>query len=444
MSDKKPPPPSVLSGRPEVRTFQLKDLNPATYNPRKIGDVALAGLRTSLGQFGYVELIVVNVRDDTNVIVGGHQRYKVLVAEGVVECDCIVVDLPVAEEKLLNVTLNNPHIQGQFVAEIDAFLAELAESVADEGLLLDLQINALSAAIAQAPSKGNDDAVPDPPTDPKSKTGDLYVMGDHRLLCGDSEKVADIERLMDGESCVLMVTDPPYGVNYDPNWRNEAGVSETAQTGLVTNDHRASWSTVFTRWPCDVMYVWHAALHCAEVERSLTASGFDIKAHIIWVKKRFALSRGHYHWMHEPCYYAVKKGKTSGWIGGRKQATIWADVADKVDEFSGYYACAVTPDTAYMFSADAATIWEIAHDKACGGGHSTQKPLECMARPIRNNSQRGDIVTDAFLGSGTTLIAAEKFGRRCFGMEISPVYCDVIVKRWENYTGKKAVLEVMS
>jgi DNA modification methylase len=441
---KKTAPTMNLAARPVVTTFLLKDLNPAMYNPRKIGDVALAGLRTSLGEFGYVEMIVVNIRDDTNVIVGGHQRYKVLLAEGVVECDCIVVDLSVAEEKLLNVTLNNPHIQGQFVAEIDAYLADLYEAIGDEDLLLDLQINQLAADIAQAPVKPEDDAVPDPPVDPKSKAGDLYVLGDHRLLCGDSEKAEDIARLMDGETGVLMVTDPPYGVNYDPNWRNEAGVSSSAQVGLVTNDDRASWSTVFSRWPCDVMYVWHAAMHSAEVERSLCLSGFDIKAQIIWVKKRFALSRGHYHWMHEPCYYAVKKGKTSGWIGGRKQATIWADIVDNIEAFTGYYACAVDSDVAYMFSAAASTCWEIPHDKACGGGHSTQKPVECMARPIRNNSQRGQIVTDAFLGSGTTIIAAEKLGRRCFGMEISPVYCDVIVQRWENYTGLKAVLEAQA
>jgi len=308
-------------------------------------------------------------------------------------------------------------------------------------VFLDLQINKLRQEVEKANPGPGDDRTPEPPKTPRTQAGDLYRLGGHRLLCGDSTKAADVERLFGDDAAVLMVTDPPYGVDYDPAWRNEAGVSSTKQVGLVTNDDRASWSSVFSQWPCSVAYVWHGALHAGEVERSLTVSGYEVKAQIIWAKKRFALSRGHYHWQHEPCLYAVKKGAASGWSGGRKQSTLWADVVDGIDHFGDHFVRKVDEDALYLFPASMSTVWEIPHDAACGGGHSTQKPVACMSRPIRNNSVIGDIVSDPFLGSGTTMIAAEKHDRRCYGMEISPVYCDVIVERWENFTGLKAELE---
>ena len=206
-----------------------------------------------------------------------------------------------------------------------------------------------------------------------------------------------------------MVSDPPYGVAYDPAWRNEAGVSATARTGTVRNDDRADWREAWALFPGDVAYVWHAGIHARTVAESLEACGFAIRAQLIWVKNRFVLSRGHYHWQHEPCFYAVRDGGESRWQGARDQSTVW-QIATNADD-------------------DAATV------------HGTQKPVECMLRPILNNSARGDAVYEPFAGSGSTIIAAEKSGRRCFGMEIEPRYCDVIVSRWQNFTGKRATLD---
>jgi site-specific DNA-methyltransferase (adenine-specific) len=225
-----------------------------------------------------------------------------------------------------------------------------------------------------------------------------------------------------------MVTDPPYGVNYDPSWRKDAGIgSENAATGKVLNDDRADWREVWALFPGSVAYVWHGGLHSAVVAESLKVCKFDIRAQIIWVKTRPALSRGNYHWQHEPAYYgvkdgreddwrfipehevagyAVKKGKTADWKGDRKQSTVWF----------------------------------IEHLKS-DTGHGTQKPVECMKRPMENNSSPGQAVYEPFSGSGTTIIAGEMCDRCVHAIELNPAYVDVAVTRWQNFTGGEAVLE---
>jgi DNA modification methylase len=260
---------------------------------------------------------------------------------------------------------------------------------------------------------GEDD-VPEPPVDPVTCRGDLWMLGRHRLLCGDATVATDVERLLSGVVPHLMVTDPPYGVEYDPAWRERADLGEQRQTGKVANDNRVDWTAAYGLFPGDVAYVWHAGVHAAEVARGLEAVGFRIRAQIIWAKQHFALSRGDYHWQHEPCWYAVRAGKPSGWSGDRTQSTVWE--VDNLNPFGNN-------------KEDEAT------------GHGTQKPLELMRRPILNNSKAGQIIYDPFLGSGTTLMAAENTERFCYGLEIQPCYVDLVVCRWQELTGKSAVLE---
>lgn len=256
-------------------------------------------------------------------------------------------------------------------------------------------------------TEGEDD-IPAPPATPVSVAGDLWQLGSHRLICGDSTSADVVGRLLGGVKPLLMVTDPPYGVEYDPSWRNHAGAAKTKRTGKVLNDDRADWREAWSLFPGDVAYIWHGALHAATVAESLIAAGFAIRSQIIWAKDRLVLSRGDYHWQHEPCWYAVRAKGKGHWAGDRKQTTLW-QIANK--------------------DQDAATV------------HGTQKPVECMRRPILNNSSPGQAVYEPFMGSGTTLIAAETTGRLCYGVELNPVYVDVAIERWQAFTGEEAVLQ---
>lgn len=237
--------------------------------------------------------------------------------------------------------------------------------------------------------------------------GNLSLKSKHRLMCGDSTNPDDVAVLMDGETPNLMVTDPPYGVEYDASWRNDALSGGGRATGKVENDGVCDWRETFKLFPGNVMYIWHGALKVVDVAASITDAGFVLRSHIIWAKNRFAISRGHYHYQHEGCFYVVRKGAAANWQGARDQSTLWdVPITQKLDT-----------------------------------GHRTQKPVALMAPSMLNNSEKGDIVYEPFSGSGTTIIAGEQNDRRVFAMEISPKYVDVAVKRWENLTGGKAVLE---
>jgi DNA modification methylase len=258
------------------------------------------------------------------------------------------------------------------------------------------------------------DAIPEAPTNAVSVVGDLWVCGSHRILCGDATSVADVSRLLNSGKPELMVTDPPYGVEYDPLWRERAGLGTQRQTGTVANDDQVDWRRAYILFSGDVAYVWHAGIYAGDVASSLKSAGLRIRGQIIWAKQHFALSRGDYHWQHEPCWYAVREGKTSHWRGDRTQSTLWQ--VPNLNPLGGNREEAAT-------------------------GHGTQKPVELMRRPILNHTQTGAIVYDPFLGSGTTLIAAELLSRVCYGLEIDPRYVDVIVSRWQLLTGNHAVLE---
>jgi DNA modification methylase len=223
-----------------------------------------------------------------------------------------------------------------------------------------------------------DDAPPAPPH-PVSQTGDLWLLGRHRLLCGDSTVATDVERALGGVQPHLMVTDPPYGVEYDASWRNDDAFPGHAgrALGKVMNDDRADWREAWALFPGEVAYVWHAGTKGKIVQESLEASNLLIRSQIIWAKNHMVISRCHYHPKHEPCWYAVRKGATGHWGGDRSET-----------------------------------------------GHSTQKPVECMRRPIENNSSPGQAVYEPFCGSGTTIIAAAMTGRACHAIELSPAYVD--------------------
>ena len=201
-------------------------------------------------------------------------------------------------------------------------LGELAELGTDLGAL-GFEAGELDALLGNELPDPREEETPEPPAVPVSRPGDLWLLGPHRLLCGSSTEASDVARLLGGVRPHLMATDPPYGVNYDPGWRNQAGLSATTRTGKVLNDDRADWREAWALFPGEVAYVWHGALHAATVAESLEACGFAIRSQIIWAKERLVLSRGDYHWQHEPCFYAVRTGGKGHWNGDRKQTTLW-------------------------------------------------------------------------------------------------------------------------
>ena len=248
--------------------------------------------------------------------------------------------------------------------------------------------------------------VPDLLVEPVSRVGDIWKLGHHRLVCGDCTDERIVQQTLSGVRPHLMVTDPPFGVQYDPKWRVKAGVSSKSnKMGTVLNDDQADWRAAWALFPGEVAYVWCASTFNDVVIASLEACGFQRRSQIIWAKDRFAIGRGNYHWQHEPAWYAVKGN--AHWHGDRKQTTVW-NIPAREDS---------------------------------GHGHSTQKPVECMRRPIINNSSLGQAIYEPFSGSGTTIIAAEMTGRICHAIELNPAYVDTAVRRWQAFTGKPAILD---
>lgn len=378
-------------------------LKPHPKNRNKHPDDQIERLAKILKYQGIRAPIVVSKR--SGKITKGHGTLQAIKKNGWQEAPVVYQDFEDDDQEWLFVQSDNAIAMW---AELDlkginADLSELGPFDIDLIGIKDFEVEPLDRLL------GDEDAVPDvKPTD--IKLGDLFVLGDHRLLCGDSTDAAQVERLMNGEKPMLMFTDPPYGVDYNATWRDEAakkgfirfGVSKNV--GKIKNDNLVDWTQSYKNFDCQIVYVWHAGKFSSTIQSNLESCNYDIISQIIWVKPTFAISRGDYHWQHEPCWYAVKKGKNHNWQGKRDQATVWK----------------INRDTEIH-------------------GHATPKPVELCEKGILNSTKISELVCDPFGGSGSTLIACEKTNRKCFMMELDPQYCQVIIDRWEQYTGKKAV-----
>ena len=393
----------------QIETVGISSVIPYARNPRR-NDAAISKVAASLQEFGWRQPIVV---DAEMVVVAGHTRLEAARSLGIKEVP-IHVAAGLTPEQIKAYRLADNRVGQEAEWDQELLRLELGE-LESMDFALDLtgfDSDELLELMADPFEEGqtDPDEVPDLPEEPVTKPGDLWLLGQHRLLCGDSTDADDVAKCLNGVEPHLMVTDPPYGVEYDAGWRAQRGVLKAgngAAFGKVLNDDRSDWREAWALFPGDVAYVWHAGLHAQSVAESLESNSLNIRAQIIWNKSSMLLGRGDYHWKHEPCWYAVRKNKKGHYVGGRKQTTVWdIDMPIKSET-----------------------------------GHSTQKPVECMKRPIENNSSIGQAVYDPFLGSGTTMIAAEMTRRMCHGIELSPEYCDVIVQRWENFTGRKAELD---
>ncbi len=259
----------------------------------------------------------------------------------------------------------------------------------------------------------DENAVLAPPETTDIRQGDLFQLGPHRLLCGDATSASDVTRLLAGTVPVLLMTDAPYGVHYDPAWRHAIAPEQRTAVGTVLSDDRADWSAAFQLFPGDVIYAWHGGLLAATVAGALAGADFDLRSQIIWSKQHFAMSRGAYHWNHESAWYAVRHGRTAHWRGDRRQTTVWE--VPNLNPLGGARTGENTPT-----------------------GHSTQKPVRLFEIPILNHTTTADAVMDLFVGSGTAIIAAEKTGRACYAMELDPRYVQVTITRWEQFTQQQA------
>ena len=393
-----------------IERRKVADLIPYANNARTHSDEQVAQIAASIKEWGWTNPILI---DEAGGIIAGHGRVMAARKLGINEVPVMIAKgWSKAQTKAYVLADNQLALNAGW--DMDLLKVEMGD-LNDQGFNLDLigfDDMTLDALLTEATPEGltDPDDVPEPPDDPVTKLGDVWLLGKHRIVCGDSTDADTVAKALNGIEPHLMVTDPPYGVEYDADWRNHTGdMARSARAiGKVLNDDRADWREAWALFPGDVAYVWCApGPLSAQVCLSLDACGLVPKHQVIWAKNQLVIGRGHYHQQHECCWYAVRKGGTGHWHGDRKQTTLW----------------------------------QIDKPRKSETGHSTQKPVECMARPIRNNSSPGQAVYEPFSGSGTTIIACEMEGRICHAIELNPAYVDVAVKRWQDFTGQEATLE---
>jgi DNA modification methylase len=395
----------------------IEEIDPSTLvpyarNARQHSPAQVAQIAGSIREFGFNAPVLI---DDQNTIIAGHGRVLAAIQLGLDAVPCLRLShltetqrraYTLADNRIaLSSTWNEAMLALEFaelqIEDVDLTVAGFTEA----------EIAALTAEGTPTGLTDPDD-VPDVPGEPVTVLGDVWILGKHRLVCGDCTDADTVDKALNGVRPHLMVTDPPYGVEYDADWRNTASRADgspigASAVGKVANDDRADWREAWSLFPGDVGYIWHAGVHAGTVADSLIACGFALRSQIIWAKSTFAIGRGDYHWQHEPCWYAVRTKGKGHYCGDRKQTTLW-----KIDK-----------------------------PQKSETGHSTQKPVECMRRPIENNSSPGQAVYEPFSGSGTTIIACEMTGRACHAIELNPIYVDVAIRRWQEFTGKVAVRE---
>ena len=395
-----------------IQERPLSQLRPSDYNPRvtlRPEDEEYQRIKRSIETYGYVDPIIIN---SDGTIIGGHQRYNVLLDLGYDTTQVVLVDIDKDSEKALNIALNK--ICGEWDDEkLCSLLLDLDLNGYDFSLtgftpseLEDLQVKLDVGEAVEDESFDADQALKDA-ENPITKRGDLWILGNHRLLCGDARDENDLAKLMNGQQADLYLTDPPYNVNYTGKTKGAMKIendqmSEDAFRKFLLDAFTAAKEALK---PGAAFYIWHADSKGYEVRVAIHDAGLQVRQCLIWAKDTFVLGRQDYQWQHEPCLYGWNEGAGHAWYSDRKQTTILTFERPKKNE-----------------------------------EHPTMKPVPLFGYQIQNSTKPGDIVLDTFGGSGTAIIAAEQLGRSACVMELSERYCDVIVKRWEEQTGEKAIL----
>lgn len=386
----------------QIKEILLADLQEYENNPRN-NDGAVQAVAESIKSFGWKVPIVV---DRDNVIVAGHTRYRAAQRLGLDKVPCIIADDLTPEQcRAYRLADNKTGELAEWdFSALEIELAELSEIKLD----FDMSDFGFDMSEIEEPQEVVEDDIPevDAESEPICKQGDIWQLGDHRLMCGDSTDAADVENLMNGENADLLVTDPPYNVAYEGATKDKL----TIQNDNMKDDEFHEFLNAAFENANSVMregaafYIWHADSEGFNFRAACKNTGWKVRQCLIWVKNAIVLGRQDYQWKHEPCLYGWKDGAAHYFIDDRTQSTVW--------EFN---------------------------KPLRNGEHPTMKPVELIAKAVNNSSRRDNNVLDLFGGSGSTLIACEQLGRRCFTMELDPKYCDVIIKRWETLTGETAV-----
>jgi len=389
----------------QIQQIKVEDLIPYINNSRTHSDQQVAQIAASIKEFGWTNPILV---DGNKGIIAGHGRLQAARKLKMAEVPVIELkDLTETQKKAYIIADNRLALNAGWDNEM--LTIELNDLLAD-GFALDIlgfDPKEIAALLEPEVIEGltDEDAIPEAPEEPKTKLGDIYLLGKHRLMCGDSCSLTDMEKLCDGQLVDMWLTDPPYNVAY------EGGTGLTIQNDDMGNDQfrqflRDAYVTAdLVMKPGAVFYIWHADSEGYNFRGAAHDAGWKVRQCLIWKKSSLVMGRQDYHWNHEPCLYGWKEGAGHLWAADRKQTTI------------------------------------LEFDKPTKNGeHPTMKPVALFEYQMLNNTKGGDIVLDSFGGSGTTMLAAEKHGRYARLMELDPKYCDVIVKRWEDFTGKKATL----
>jgi DNA modification methylase len=391
----------------KVESVPIATLSQDPANARKHDDKNLEAIKASLRRFGQQKPIVV---DSSNVVRAGNGTLAAATALGWDSINIVQTDLQGSEATAYAIADNRTAELAEWDESVlAASLSSLADM--DETWLSDLQFSEKELAELVASTQEQkiiEDEVPDLTTDPVTQTGDLWMLGEHRLLCGDSTEAKEVGRLMNGKKADLWLTDPPYNVAYT----GKTSAALTIENDSMSDDEFRKFLIKCFREAFEALkpgasfYIWHADSEGHNFRGAVHECEQTVRQCLIWAKNTMVMGRQDYQWKHEPCLYGWKKGASHGWYTDRKQTTVLEFERPTRSE-----------------------------------SHPTMKPVDLFAYQIGNSTAPQGLVFDSFLGSGTTLIAAEQLGRTCFGMELSPQYCDVIVERWEKLTGKKARLE---
>lgn len=420
----------------QITNKKIEEIKPYEKNPRK-NDEAVKYVAESIKQFGFKVPIVI---DKDGVIVAGHTRYKASKVLGLEEVPCIIADdLNEEQIKAFRVADNK-------VAEKSEWDFDLLEEELDGIFNIDMSAFGFEMEFEEETTENIEETdVPEVPEEPQAKTGEIYQLGNHRLMCGDSTKSDDVQKLIGGEVVDLIVTDPPYNVNYGSI--NESGYGkERSNPRPIANDDMDKKefyefllvcfnNAFYNVKPGGAFYVWYASKSVVEFQTALEDVGFLVKQEIIWNKNSFTLGRQDYQWKHEPCLYGWKDGASHYFANDRTQTTVIEDKIDtsklKKEELRKLVdELLAQKEITTVIDENKPTINDL---------HPTMKPIKLLSKLIINSSRKKENVLDLFGGSGSTLMACEQLDRKCFMMEYDPHYVDVIIKRWEDYTGKKAV-----